>query len=106
MPLAQLKSLKSLTLEFEGTVGLKNFAKILVRDNLHNLPKLEIKIYKYNQLFDLVDCEEFKMISRPHIIIYPSTGNSIPLRLSDDNVELRDANRKNVSDVFKAFPDV
>jgi hypothetical protein len=87
-------------------IGLKNFAKILVRDNLHNLPKLEITIYRYNQLFDLVDCEEFKMISRPHIIIYPIGGNSIPLRLSDDNIELRYGDRKNVSDVFKAFPDV
>ncbi len=52
-----------------------------------------------------MECEKFKMIRRPHIII-TNFGDKIELEKSDDTNKPEDANRKNVTDVFKAFPDV
>jgi hypothetical protein len=78
---------------------------MLVQCNLHNLRNLKIKIDNQSQLFALVDCDEFKMIRRPHIIIDTSDG-VFDLEKSDDNNEPEDADRKHVTDLFKAFPDV
>jgi hypothetical protein len=58
-----------------------------------------------SQLFALVDCDEFKMIRRPHIIFNTSIDVA-DLEKSDDNNEPEDADIKYVTDVFKAFPDV
>ncbi len=58
-----------------------------------------------SQLFALVECDEFKMIRRPHIIFITS-NDVFDLEKSDDNNEPEDADRKYVTDVFKAFPDV
>jgi hypothetical protein len=58
-----------------------------------------------DQLFALVDCEEFKMIRRPHIYC-DFTFDDYNLEKSDDNIEPEDAGRKYDLDVFKAFPDV
>ncbi len=52
-----------------------------------------------------MDCEEFKMIRRPHIIIR-CISVEIHLEKSDDNNEPEDENRKYITDVFKAFQDV
>ncbi len=77
---------------------------MLVDCKLHNLCNIEINI-QVNKLFDLVECEEFKMIRCPHIIIQELSDEN-DLENSDDNIEPRDANRKYIGDVFKAFPDV
>jgi hypothetical protein len=53
-----------------------------------------------------VDSEEFKKIRNLHIIIANYLFNEIDLEKSDDNIEPEDADRKNVTDVFNAFPAV
>jgi hypothetical protein len=50
--------------------------------------------------------EKFKMIRRPHIIIFDFSSDIKKLEKSDDINEPEDADRKYVTDVFKAFPDV
>ncbi len=72
--------------------------------NLHNLPNLEITIKYVSELFALVDCEEFLMIRRPHIIIFYL--DVAELEKSGDNYEPEDADRMWVKDVLEAFPDV
>ncbi len=79
---------------------------MLVQCNLHNLRNLKITIYDVSELFSLVDCDEFMMIRRPHIIIDSSSNYSFDLEKSDDNNGPVIADRKYVTDVFKAFPDV
>jgi hypothetical protein len=78
---------------------------MLVDCNLHNLRNLEIKIWKEDQLFALVDCEEFKKIRHLHIIITDIYGK-IVIEKSEDNIKPEDADRKYVTDVFNAFPAV
>ncbi len=46
------------------------------------------------------------MIIRPHIIIRLVGRDKIVLEKSENNIEPEDADRKYVTDVFKAFPDV
>ncbi len=78
---------------------------MLVHWSLHKIRNLLITIYSGDQLFALVDCEEFKMIRRPHIycdFLYSDYN----LEKSEDNIEPVNAERKYVLDVFKAFPDV
>jgi hypothetical protein len=79
---------------------------MLVDCNLHNLFNLEIIFNKGNQLFALVDCEEFKKIRHLHIIFHFQYGDKFDLEKSDDNIKPEDAGRKYVTDVFNAFPDV
>jgi hypothetical protein len=64
---------------------------MLVNYKLHNLRNLVINLGD-DKLFALVDCEEFKMIRRPHIII----------KIISSFLEMR----KRMTDVFNAFPDV
>ncbi len=52
-----------------------------------------------------MDCEEFKMIRHLHIIIV-DIRNIINFEKSVDNVRPEDADRRYVTDVFSAFPDV
>ncbi len=63
-------------------------------------------IKRENQLFALVDCEEFKKIRHLHIIFHVSLSDKIYLEKSDDNIKPEDADRKYVGDVFNAFPAV
>ncbi len=53
-----------------------------------------------------MDCEEFKKIRHLHIIIVAGLNNPIHLEKFDDNIKPEDADRKYVTDVFSAFPDV
>jgi hypothetical protein len=78
---------------------------MLVNCNLHNLRSLEIKLKGLNILYGLVGCEEFKMIRRPRIFIY-AYDDKIDLEESDNNIKPEDADRKYLTDVFKALPDV
>jgi hypothetical protein len=78
---------------------------MLVFWSLHNIRNLEIYIKGIDQLFALVDCEEFKMIRHPHIYCL-FDHEYYNLEKSDDNIEPEDAGKKYVLDVFKAFPDV
>ncbi len=53
-----------------GKIKANSLARMIVDCKLHNLSNLVFKILEFeNRLFSLVDCEEFKMIRRPHIII-------------------------------------
>jgi hypothetical protein len=54
-----------------------------------------------------VDCEEFKKIRHLHIIHASNRySDEFDLEKSDDNIKPEDADRKYVTDVFNAFPDV
>jgi hypothetical protein len=86
-------------------IEVRNLTRMLVQCNLHNLRNLKIKIDGVSKLFALVDCDEFKMIRRPHII-FNTRIDVTDLEKSDDNNEPEDADRKYVTDVFKAFPDL
>jgi hypothetical protein len=79
---------------------------MLVDCNLHNLFNLEIKFDEENQLFALVECEEFKKIRHLHINIDIENEDEFDLEKSEDNIKPEDAGRKYVTDVFNAFPDV
>jgi hypothetical protein len=79
---------------------------MLVNCNLHNLRNLEINLKGKNELFALVDCEEFMMIRNPHITFGTNYGDKIHLEKGNDNIKPEDADTKYVADVFKAFPDV
>ncbi len=66
---------------------------MLVNCNLHNLSNLVINKVNEIGLFALVNCEEFKMIRRPQIII-------------DELLSYDDRTTKQLTDIFNAFPDV
>ncbi len=53
-----------------------------------------------------MDCEEFKKIRHLHIIVHDRYKSKIDLEKSDDTIKPEDADRKYVTDVFNAFPDV
>ncbi len=76
--------------------------------SLHNIRNLEITIYKKNQLFALVECEELNMIRRLHIIIDIICVDEMHQENSEDDFECEseDAYRDDTTDLFEEFPDV
>ncbi len=63
-------------------------------------------IRKENQLFALVDCEEFKKIRHLHIFFHVGFPKNIHFEKSVYSNKPEDADRKYVADVLNAFPAV